>query len=163
MGIRSEEVYRYTQIKMIKMIQTTNKTIREIQIIMDNGKKLSINGLLHSDKFKEELIKRTKGKIKVVINNELLDYDHPLFYVIFGLLMGIVVVSIMKYILGLSFDILKIINIISGLYSTIIGLYFIIRTPLSDHYGNKNNINDYIFGSILCLLGIVILISGVLM
>jgi len=64
---------------------TTNHTVREIYIWLDGGRSIFITALDCFEDFTHELIGKLDKKVNIEEINELIDFDHPLFYSILGL------------------------------------------------------------------------------
>jgi hypothetical protein len=155
---KTTEEYLLRNISSIKIKWTANNTIREIYIWLNNGKSIFISGLDQFEQFREELlVKISKNIVKEW--KEPLDFDHPLFYPILGLLVSSISIFAFKSIQFLNFQYAKIGAIILFIYLLILGIYFIVAKPISKRTGKKTVFSDYIIGFLMICFGIIVLFS----
>jgi len=153
------EIFNISDICEIKLIMTIKETIRDIQIKFLDSRRLSINALVHPDDFMLEVSKiNTSFKLKKAF--EPIDYDHPLFYVILGITLGLLMPLLISITSNLSTTNIKYLNIVISTFLILLGSYFAIKTPLAKSYGKNTKRGDYIWAAILIISGIVILISS---
>lgn len=149
--------YSLNKIKRLKIKWTTNKTIREIYIHLNNGKSIAISAVNQFEDFKNNLLSKVNKNTKIKETHEPLDYDHPLFYSILGLPISAAAILILKFAPSLSYKYIKIGEIIFSVYLLILGTYFIIEKPILKSLDKKIAISDYVMGISMIGLGFVIL------
>mgnify|MGYP003392877327 CR=1 FL=1 len=156
----STEEYALSKINRVVIKWTANKTIREIYIWLSDGKSIFITALDGFERFKDELI----GKLKdasVKEKHELIDFDHPLFYPILGLLTGGISVFLFKMMINLDYQQIRKGAFLFFGYLILFGMYFIIFKPISKRSGNKTHFYDYILGSLFIVIGIALFIINI--
>lgn len=142
-----------SDIKGITIVKTTNKKIREVRIYWKN--RITVyDGLGNFAQFVDDLVCKCKDSTENNIINEPIDYDHPLFYVILGFLIGVFSLFSIRAISVLEYTELNILYYLVSAYSGIMGLYFIIGKPLSRRYGRKSYLTDLVWGLLLIFAGI---------
>jgi len=121
-------------INKIKIKRTTNNTIREVEIFINDGKSLFINGLSNFEKFCINLLKNVDKNVVIINSQEPLDFDSIIFYPILGLILSLGTISLFKLMINFSYQTMKIILYISIIYIFLIAIYFIISKPISKRY-----------------------------
>jgi hypothetical protein len=86
---------------------------------------------------------------------EPIDYDHPLFYIIFGFLVGFFTFYGIKLLSLVNTEILKWVQCGLVVFIVASGLFWMINRPLS-RYGIKKPVADRIFGIVLVMTGIAL-------
>ena len=143
------------EIKRVNIKKTAKGYNRAIKIVSEHKNVMIINGLEDFDQFEQELLKRVdKGKIRQV--KEPLDFDHPLFYPFFGLLVSFLFINGFKVLTGLDAQGIKIFVISILILNFIVSIYFIIAKPLSKALEVKRLNPDYFFSISVILIDIAI-------
>jgi hypothetical protein len=155
---RLNEEYLLTRVKKVKVKWKTNDTVREIYIWLADGKSVFITGLDNFEQFKKDLLSRLEKNVNILESHEPLDFDHPMFYPVLGLIISAIGVFIIKTIVGLNYQGIQILLLSFSVYIFILGTYFIIARPVSKRIGEKYKISDYIFGCIMISMSALILI-----
>lgn len=151
------EKYSLDKINRVKIKWTTNKTIREIYIWLNDNKNVTITALDDFEEFRKDLLNRLDKSAHVEEVHEPLDFDHPLFYSILGLPISVFGVLIFKYLLFIDYKYVKIGAIVFSIYLFLLGIYFIGTKPISKRSGNKTVASDYIMGILMiCLAAIIV-------
>ncbi|MDD2889671.1 MAG: hypothetical protein PHE49_03400 [bacterium] len=158
---KASESFLIANINNVKIKRTTRNTIREIYIWSRDGKSTFINALEDFEQFRTELINKIGKNIPIKEMREKIDFDHPLFYSILGLLISFVGVYLIKTIASLDYFKTKVILFVVSVYIFAVGVYFICTKPISKRYGNKKKFADYIFGFIMVCFSVYIFILGV--
>lgn len=148
-------------IKNITIVKTFKDKIREIRIFANN-KTLVLDGVENFSGFVDELLNKIKN-IKPGYKKEPLDYDHPLFYILLGLLLGVLSILFMNKIIQSDFQVINIIQKIIAIFASLLGLYFMIGKPLSKRYDYQKSLPDYIWGIIFIISGLSIFILSFFM
>ena len=159
---KSSERYAFSDFRGVKIKRTINGHIREVKVSLVNGKSLSINALNDFEPFKERLMAAIEGNVKGKEYKEPIDYDHKLFYVFFGLLVGFSVPLIISLFIDVNDNVIKNLSFVIALYVFLVGGYIILEKPISKSYGGNAKSADYLLGSIIICLGIYIFISSIL-
>ena len=109
----------YSDITQINIIRTKRGHIREIVITLKNKREVFIDTLQDYERFKKMLLEKCPES-KIVQVDEPIDYDHPMFYLVLGLLVGFVIPLFIKLLLNQPS--LKIFFFGFTTYTVIIGL-----------------------------------------
>jgi hypothetical protein len=150
------EKYPLSDISSVKIKWTTQKTIREIYIWLKEGKAVFITALDNFIGFKDELLEKLDKQISIKEIHEPIKYDHPLFYVLLGLLIGISSVFGFKSLIQFDNQTIKVGTHALFIYTVVLGIYFFIAKPIAKRSGEKTKTLDYIAGSTLIILGILV-------
>jgi hypothetical protein len=148
------EEYLFRNINHVKIKWTTNKTIREMYIWLNDGKDVFVSALDNFEQFKDNLLANLNKDAVVENVHEPLDFDHTLFYSILGLPISTLGVLIFKFVPNLDYRYIKIGEEIFSAFLFMFGIYFIITKPLSKRYGNKATVSDIIVGALMICLGL---------
>ena len=138
------------------------REIREVEISLVNGKSLCINALKDFERFYKSLMAALEGSVKVKEYKEPIDYDHKLFNVFFGLLVGISVSLIISLFIDVNDNVIKILSFVITLYVLLVGGYILFEEPIAKSYGRNAKSADYVLRSIIICLGIYIFVSSIL-
>jgi len=129
------EEYLLSDISKIDIKYTTKNTIREIYIELKNGKKMFVTALNGFEEFGKELLKKSNKGIVVKEIHEHLDFDHPMFYTLLGLLLGGTIVLLIRGMNELSARYLIIGLIICVVYIIILSIYLILTKQITRRIG----------------------------
>ncbi len=151
---KSEEIYLFKDITKLCIKRTTKGYIREIKVLLKDGNSIFINGLNDFESFKEKLINNCNKSIKIKKINELIDFDHPLFYLFFGFIASSLSTIFIRLIAGLNSSNLEIIYLSVLFYNLIISVFIILTKPVSKRFGQITQTADYIFGILIFLVGV---------
>ncbi|MDD5530648.1 MAG: hypothetical protein PHX21_11580 [bacterium] len=160
---KTSESFLTSNINRVKIKRTTRNTIREIYIRFYDGKSIFINALEDFEQFRTELINNINKDIAIKEIREPIDFDHPLFYSILGLLISFAGVYLIKLVANLDYFKAKAFLFGISAYIFAVGIYFICAKPISKRYGVQKKVSDYIFGFIIVCIGIYIFILGLLL
>lgn len=153
---KSHEKIDLDTIKELIIVKTTRNKIREIRIISKN-ETIVLDGLANFHRFEEELIKKCNQDIKTRVINEPIDYDHPLFYILLGLMIGFLSLLFIKLTNNLDDAKLQLVLILIITFVFLMSGYFIIGKPLYKRYGGKSAIIDIIIGLIFLVCNLVLI------
>lgn len=143
------ENYPFNEVKRVKVKRTTNKTIREIYIWLNNGKSIFISALECPEQFKNDFLGRLTKDVVIEEVHEPVDFDHPLFYSLLGFPISGVGVLAIQSISDLNYQHTKIAMSIFIAYLSILGSYFLFAKPLSKRYEAKKSVFDYMIGILM--------------
>ena len=158
-GQKSRDRVFYDRIEKIVVKRTTINTIREIRIVIKNQRNFLINAVENFEEFRNQLIAKchsSKKQIKIIDYREPLDYDHPLFYAIFGLSIGFL--APMMFIWLNPFEPQNVYHFERAvvIISLVVGVVFMAVRPISTRYGKSLVRADLIGGAMIAFSGIAI-------
>lgn len=146
--------YRLHSIRQIQAKRTTAGAIREIKLSFNDGPAVYVNGLEDAESFWGCLNSRNPGASQAVLH-EPIDYDHPVFYVALGCVVGASVGLIVR--IGVSTPQFSEhwIYVALAVYSFGLGVYWLRAKPISGRYGIHAVAWDYGVAAVsfLCLAG----------
>jgi hypothetical protein len=158
---RLSESFLLSDIKSIKIKRRTNGIIREIYIFFNNKKELVITAFEENfENIKNLLISKANSNILIKETREPIDFDHPLFYSILGLPISFMGILFIKLVTNLDYLQTKYILFALSAYVFVMGIYFILKKPISIRSGRKQTITDYIIGLIIVCGGIFVFFVG---
>lgn len=137
--------------------KTINGTIREIKLVLNDKRQLSITALQDFEGFYRHLRKSVSKNTLISEFKEQIDYDHPLFYILFGFITGLITINGFRLLLSVDHNILRWIQLAILLFVLLTGVYWLLNRPLYRYGIGKPNA-DYLFGVFLLLTGIAIAI-----
>ncbi|NMC36043.1 hypothetical protein GYA49_03275 [Candidatus Beckwithbacteria bacterium] len=150
------EKYSLSDINHVEIKWTSQKTIREIYIWLKERKSVFITALDNFSGFKNELLAKLDKTTCIKEKHEFIKYDHPLFYIILGLIIGsLSVLGFRSFVLADN-QLIKVSIRVLFIYSASLGVYFLIAKPISKRSGEKTQFLDYIAGLTLILLGVLV-------
>lgn len=151
----NNEKIPYRDIKTINILKTTRHEIRDVVLILNNGRQIIFNAVENFDQFLEQLLVRANKKINKD-SREPLDYDHPLFYVFLGFVVGFASAAAVFFITQLQDNTMAIVSYVFAVYLVIMGVYFILARPLSKRYTGRTGLGEIICGVVSISIGIII-------
>ncbi len=154
----SSDKILYEEIKNLYIKNTVQHCPRELKITFANRKTLHINALEELEQFAAELTGLLPKHIPVRKFKEPLDYDHPLFYVFFGLLYGVVTTTVIRLSLQLHVKDFRYLQLSVAFFLLVFGILWMIQKPGRGRYGKKGAMGDYIFGILTLCAGLCCLI-----
>jgi len=151
---KSEEIYLFKDITKLSIKRTSKGYIREIKVLLKDGNSIFINGLNDFEPFKEKLINNCSKSIKIKKINELIDFDHPFFYLFFGFIASSISTIFIRLIVGLNSSNLGILYLSVLFYNLIISLFIVLTKPVSRRFGKTTQVADYILGILIFLIDV---------
>jgi hypothetical protein len=156
---KKSESFLLADISRIKTKLRKNGKIREIYLWFGNDKKLFITAFEENfESIKDIISKKIEPEIPNRETREIIDFDHPLFYLILGLPVSFVGVLAVKLAQSLDYSGAKILLLIISIYILTLGAYFCIAKPLSSRYGGGKKTSDCILGFFLIFIAIIMLV-----
>ncbi len=156
------ETYLITDIKKINIKRRKNGPIREIKITFSSGAKLFINEVNDFEGFYTRLSGLLKGDVKVKTMIEPIDFDHHLFYISFGVLVGAGIPLLMSLFASLGYSVVKYLYLATAFYAFVLGGIIIYKRTFSKRFGSHLRSIDIISGLVFIALGAYIAISTII-
>mgnify|MGYP001062637695 FL=1 len=152
--LRSNREYQLHSIRHAQAKRTTAGVIREIKLSMDDGPAVYVNGLEDAESFWDCLSSRDTGASRDFVH-EPLDYDHPLFYVARGCVLGASVGLIMRIAVSTPHLGGQWAYMALAAYSFVMSVYWLRAKPVSGRYGIRSVTWDYAVAAVafLCFIG----------
>lgn len=150
------------EVTRLSVLRTTRKSIREITAWLSNGRRFSMNGVEDFERLEQELRRRIPVSATVTETREPIDYDHPLFYVVFGTLTGAAFTLAVRGMASLSQGGLKWVTLGISCYSVVLGTYVFIARPISQRYGPKSRFGDLVLAFFAILAGVVLTVRSLI-
>jgi hypothetical protein len=149
------EKFALADISGLRIVRTSRKSLREITARLKGGRRLSMNGVEDFERLEQDLRGRLPANVVVTEAKEPMDYDHPLFYVVFGLIMGVAFTLAVRAMATLSQGGMKWATLAIACYSALLGIFVLVARPLSQRYGPKSRTGDLILGLFALVAGLV--------
>jgi hypothetical protein len=150
-----------SEVNGIVIKRTSKNTIRQITLSANDGVCLSLDGFEDFDEIEKTLQMLFATHVLYRYIQEPIDFDHPLFYWIFGAISGIVPALLVLFLNYLDIDIRTFYGI-GALFLAAYGLFFLVKQPLTEYSmsqfyrGPATQIADYSIGVGLILTGVVL-------
>jgi len=139
---RASHRYELGSIRHMQAKRTTAGAIREIRLSFDDGSTVYANGLEDAESFWECLSSGGAGASQTFVR-EPIDYDHPLFYVTLGCVLGIA----MSLMVRVSMSTAELSGhwayVALAAYSLGMSVYWLRAKPVSGRYGVRAVTWDY--------------------
>lgn len=132
--IRGRQKFLLSKIVKLKIKRTINNKIREIEIILGDGKNVFVNGLCDFERFEINLLKTVDRNLVIYNIGEPIDFDSVFFYPVLGLILSFSTVYLFRSMTDFSYQTREIILFFSIAYVFLMGIYFIISKPISKRY-----------------------------
>ena len=140
-------------ITKVRIKRNVKNLIREISLQYSPVKTVCLNGLDSFETFKKDLLNKAPPGARIVTVKELIDFDHPWFYVFFGAFVGILSSIMFRMLITLDntgFSFFQ--RIVAG-YVVCSGVFWIAYKPLTANYGKKAVCIDYLLGAAMAAVG----------
>lgn len=158
----TSENYPLASVVGLRIVRTNRKSIREITARLSNGRRLSMNAVEDFGRLEQELRSRLPANVSIAEAREPLDYDHPVFYAVFGAITGLAFTLAVRAMSGLSEKGLKWASLGIAGYAFILGAWVMVSRPLSQRYGPKSRFGDFVLGLFALLAGTVLAVRSLL-
>ena len=133
----AESEIRLAEIRWMRIKTTVNGTIREIVLKASDGKRFGLSGVREFERLRNELTNRLGSGVEVSEFKELIDFDHPWFYVVFGTFVGCALVGMMRLLPMLSYEVARIVNLAISTFVFSVGVHWIRTKPGTATYGGN--------------------------
>jgi hypothetical protein len=150
------EEYQLSDVVGLRIVRTSRRSVREITARMRNGRRLGMSGVEDFEQLEQELRRGIPASAAVTEAREPIDYDHPLFYVVFGAVTGVAFTLAVRAMAALNESGLKWATLAIACYSGLLGVYVLLSRPLSQRYGPKSRVGDLVLGLFAPLAGVLL-------
>jgi hypothetical protein len=150
------DIYDIKLISCVKIKRTTSNLIREIKLTVSGARPLYINGLDKFEEFNNRLLSSLNTEVKIYKTKEPIDFDHPLFYVFLGTIVGISSILFLK-VLFIYSNYIWLFQILVACFSIVVGIYWLFSKPITGRYGLNKKIVDNVMGSSFIIIGIALM------
>jgi hypothetical protein len=150
------EKYQLAELVGLRIVRTSRKSLREITARLTGGRRLSMNAVEDFEGLEQDLRSRLRANVTVTEAREPIDYDHPLFYVVFGLVVGVAFTLAVRAMATLSAGGMKWATLAIACYSALLGIFVLVARPLTQRYGPKSRTGDFILGLFALVAGLVL-------
>jgi hypothetical protein len=127
-----------------------------LSIITRKGRRIGFNAIANFEEFRTKLIHTCDDKIRYKESHEPIDYDHPAFYLVLGLLLSCFISILGSIVVNADEGTIKYFYLGISIYLFGVGLYTIITRPLSKNYGNKSVLLDISLSGLMVASGVLI-------
>ncbi len=158
-GMTSHEVM-LQEVKSWRVKITTSGNVREITLRIDSGRSFGIDGLVGFEQFEERLAALLSKEASRSELKELIDFDHPLFYVVLGVIVGSALSGAVRLASILNAGALLLMNLVVSTFILFTGVYWIVTKPVVATYGPTAIKVDRIVASVLIGIGVVVCLLG---
>ncbi|PKQ38699.1 MAG: hypothetical protein CVT59_01015 [Actinobacteria bacterium HGW-Actinobacteria-1] len=131
---RSVHEYQLNSIRHAQAKRNTAGVIREIKLSFDDGSAVYVNGLEDTESFWDFLSSRVTRASHVFVR-EPIDYDHPLFYVALGSVLGASISLIVRFAASAPHLSGHWVYVALAVYSFAVSVYWSRAKPISGRYG----------------------------
>ena len=162
--VRGDTVEKYplADVVGLKITRTSRRSLRELTARTQSGRRLSMNAVADFERLEQDLRSRLSASVTITDAREPIDYDHPLFYVVFGLVTGLAFTLAVRAMATLNQNGMKWATLAIACYSAILGAYVLLARPLSQRYGPKSRTGDLILGLFALLAGLLLAVRSFL-
>ncbi len=150
----SSHEYQLHSIRHAQAKRTTDGVIREIKLSIDDGPAVYVNGLEDSEAFWDCLSSRDTGAPRAFVH-EPIDYDHPLFYVALGCVLGASMGLTLRIAVSAPQFSGHWVYVALAAYSVVMSAYWLRAKPVSGRYGIRAVTWDYAVAAVafVCFIG----------
>ena len=153
------DIYDIKLISCVKIKRTTSNLIREIKLMVSGVRPLYINGLDKFEEFNDCLLSSLNNDVKIYITKEPIDFDHPVFYVFLGTIVGVSSILFLKFLFIYS-NYIWLFQILVACFVIVVGIYWLFSKPITGRYGLNKKIVDNVMGSVFIIIGFVLMIMS---
>jgi hypothetical protein len=150
--LNKHDIYDIKSIKSVRIKRTTANLIREIQFVISGVRPFYVNGLDGFEEFNNRLLLFLDKDVKIHKLKEPMDFDHPLFYVLLGTLVGIFSILYLK-ILFIHSNYIWLFQLSTACFTIIVGIYWLFSKPITGRYGISKKIVDNVMGTLFIIIG----------
>lgn len=151
------DTYDINLISCIKVKRTTSNLIREIKLMVSGARPFCINGLDRFEEFNSRLLSSLDKEVKIYKVKEPIDYDHPLFYILLGTIVGMSSVLVLK-VLFIYSDYIWLFQLLFASFVVVVGIYWLFSKPIAGTYGRDKKVVDNVMGTLFIIIGFALMI-----
>ncbi len=150
---RSNDEYALQDVARIRIKRTVRSSIREVRLTMRAGRRVHINALQDPEAFAGALLDRCGATAECSEMKETIDFDHPLFYVVFGVAVGLTITTIPRLLATMTLADYRLVYFGLALSLLSLGVYWRLNGPISGAYGKRARVVDSIVAGGLIVAG----------
>jgi hypothetical protein len=158
---QSRDEYALGDVVTLRTKRTVKGNAREIRIGTRAGRSVYINALQDFEGFAEALHERTSSANMIEIR-EPIDFDHPLFYMVFGVVMGLALTTTPRLLANVSDAGYRFFYYGFAAFLVALGVYWWFGTPISGRYGRRTRGVDYSISSLMVVAGLGVALLALL-
>jgi hypothetical protein len=160
---KKNDTYVIKLISSVKIKRTTANLIREIQLVISGVRPFYINGLDRFEEFNNRLLSSLEKDVKIYKIKEPIDFDHPLFYVLLGIIVGVSSILFLK-VLFIYSNYIWLFQLLVACFALVVGIYWLFSKPITGRYGLNKKIVDNVMGTLFIIMGfaLVIISKGII-
>lgn len=159
-GIGPVEKYLISEIDEMKVKRRINGEIREMYLWL-NGKGLFLTAFEGSfDAIKNDLFRNLRKNAVVSEIREPMNFDHPLFYPVLGLLIGFSSIYFFRFLFRASSIQVQVILFLFSIFLIALGVYFVYKKPISARNNRARFMADVVFGLCMICFGVSMFFLG---
>ena len=125
--------------------------IREIYLKTLHSGSVYINGLEEFEGFLNDLTMALSTNVFFSRIKEPINYDHPLFYVVFGTILGLISFLSLKAIQLLRINGIAYLQFGVACFTLFVALYWFLKRPVAGRYGQNTTYIDIIISTLMFL------------
>lgn len=150
----SREEHAIADIVRIRVTRMVGGGIRGVAIAAPARRTMYVNALAEPQRFLDELLSRAVQAPAVAETREPIDYDHPWFYRLLGLVIGVALTSALRAVLRASASDATWVYLAVAAYMIVFGAYWLYGMPVSQSYGERRRVVDVTVGLTALVAGI---------
>ena len=147
---------RLAEICFMRVKTKVRGSTREILLKTAGGTRFGISGIRDFERLESELTNRLGKAVEVRKLVEPIDFDHPWFYVFFGIVVGCTTTGLIRLAPLMSYGTVRTLNIVTSALVLSVGVFWIFTKPGVATYGRKVLAADRAFGTLLIAIGLLL-------
>ncbi len=157
----SRDDFALNEVVTLRTKRTVKENIREIRVGMRAGRSLYVNALQDFEGFAEALRDGTSGA-QMTEMRESIDFDHPLFYAVFGVVVGLAFTTTPRLLVNVSDAGYRFFCYGFAVFLVAMGVYWWFGAPISGRYGRRTRGVDYSVSSLMVVAGLGVALLALL-
>ncbi len=153
-----DESYLLKDITSIRIKRNCRGNIREMRFRTSGTSTFYINGLKDFENFHDNVLTSVKDVNIVNYKEPPVDYDHWLFYLFLGPVLGVTATFFFRLMISAGDEFFNYILYMIACYAMILGIFFFICRPVKGRYGVKVKNADIVCGLLLLIIGLLLLL-----
>jgi len=156
--IKTKEKFHFNDLSKLKVTLKSSGTLRRIWGYQNSGKSWTIDGVDKFEDFWELLRKSISEDVEIVIRREPINFDHPNFYSLLGVILCLLCVFGISAINTVSPSDTLMILMAIFIYNLILGIYIMTTKPMSKSWGPVYKKIDIISGVAIIAVTILVMV-----